>query len=176
MYNPLEKFKEIEVVISDVDGVFTNNQMLVTETGEFLRTFHVKDGLAVKKANQAGIRFFAITGGSSQGVKVRLDGLGFEEVHLGISDKLALYESIIEKHGLDEGKILYLGDDLPDYPVMRRVGMPVCPQDAVPEVLEVAQYVSPKPGGEGCIRDVLEKMLRIQGKWPLLGNSEPSDS
>jgi len=166
MYNPLEKFKEIETIICDVDGVLTNNQVFTTEEGELLRSFNVKDGYAIKKAIQAGIRFFAITGGRSQGVKIRLDQLGFTEVHLGISNKLLTYEKLVEEYELDEGKILYMGDDVPDYKVMRRVGLPACPQDAAIEVMDIALYISPFRGGDGCARDVIEKMLRIQEKWP----------
>ncbi len=166
MYNPLEKFKEIDTVICDVDGVLTNNQVLTTEEGELLRSFNVKDGYAIKKAIEAGIRFFAITGGRSQGVKIRLDQLGFTEVHLGISNKLLTYEKLVEQYRLDEGRIMYLGDDVPDYKVMRRVGLPACPKDAAHEVLDIALYISPLRGGAGFARDVIEKLLRIQEKWP----------
>ena len=165
--NTLEKFREIQVLLFDVDGVFTDSTVLVTETGEHLRSFHMKDGFAVRTATRSGLRLIAISGGRSQGVRIRLERLGFEQVFLGVEDKLACYEELIEKEGLDEGSILYMGDDLPDYPVMRRVGFPVCPADAVREIVEIAQYVSSKPGGQGCVRDVLEKVLRIQGKWPV---------
>ncbi len=166
MYNQLEKFREIHSVIFDVDGVLTNNQVLSLENGDLLRSFNVKDGLAIKFAVQEGIQLFAITGGRSEGVRIRLEGLGFQEIHSGTSDKLAVYKDLIERHQLDEGGILYIGDDLPDYPVMRRVGLPACPKDACPEVRGVAKYVSPFRGGEGCARDILEKLLRIQEKWP----------
>ncbi len=167
--NPLEKFREIETFIFDVDGVLTNNQVLVLEEGKLLRQMSIRDGFALKMAVQQGYRVCVISGGRSEGVRQRLLSLGLQDVYLGHSDKRDAFEEIIETYELDEGKILYMGDDLPDYPLMRRVGLPACPADAVPEVLEIAQYVSPLPGGSGCARDVIEKVLRLQGNW----KSEP---
>ena len=166
MINQLEKFKEIHTLFLDVDGVLTDNRVLAAEDGTLLRSFHIRDGLAIKLGVRAGLRFFAITGGHSQGVLRRLENLGFTEIRQNVQDKLQVYEELISSYKLEEGGILYMGDDIPDYPVMRRVGMPVCPQDAVREVLDLALYVSPLKGGEGCVRDVIEKLLHIQRKWP----------
>jgi len=174
MMNQLEVFGQIRSLIFDVDGVFTDNTVQAQPDGELLRTFNIRDGLAVKLGVRAGLRFFAITGGQSQGVEKRLKGLGFEDVQQGIQDKLAAFESLVETHSLDEAQILYMGDDLPDYPVMRRVGLPACPRDACREVLSISQYVSPHPGGHGCVREIVERLLRIQGKWPLMGEPEES--
>lgn len=164
--NPLEKFHEINCLIFDVDGVFTDGRVLVTESGAHLRQFHTRDGLAIKLAARAGLKCIAISGGQSEGVRIRLGNLGFEQVVLGVDDKMEVYEHLVESLQLDEGAILYMGDDLPDYPVMRRVGLPVCPRNAAPEVLELAQFVSSRDGGDGCVREVVEKLLRIQDKWP----------
>ncbi len=163
--NLLEPFKDIHTFIFDVDGVLTDGNLLITEDGELLRTMNVRDGYAMKRALDLGFRICIITGGNSVGVNKRLRALGIKEVHSGISDKIATYNQIVNNLGLDEGGILYLGDDIPDYEVMRRVGLPVCPNDAAPEIIDIANYISPYRGGQGCVRDVIEKVLRLQNKW-----------
>ncbi|TXB61983.1 KdsC family phosphatase [Phaeodactylibacter luteus] len=163
--NQLEQFRDVETFIFDVDGVLTNNQLLVTEAGELLRSMNVRDGYALKRAVQAGYQVAIITGGSSAGVAKRLQGLGITEIYSGISNKVEAYEDYIDRLGLDEGKILYMGDDMPDLPVMRRVWVPTCPSDAAPELFEAATYISPQPGGSGCARDVIEKVLKLNGDW-----------
>ncbi len=163
--NQLEKFGEIHTFIFDVDGVLTNNEILITENGELLRKMNVRDGYALKRAAQQGYHICIITGGRSEGVRKRLEGLGITEIFLNRSEKLEAYEEYISEYDLDPQGILYMGDDIPDYPVMRRVGLPTCPRNAIPEILEIAEYISPFDGGEGCARDVIEKVLRLQGKW-----------
>ncbi|MCB0654336.1 MAG: HAD-IIIA family hydrolase [Saprospiraceae bacterium] len=163
--NLLEAFKDIDTFIFDVDGVLTDSNFLITETGELLRTMNVRDGYAMKRALDEGYRICIITGGNSKGVTIRLKALGIEEVHSGIKNKISTYNQIVERLELEEGGILYMGDDLPDYEVMRRVGLPACPVDAVEEIREIANYISPFKGGMGCVRDVIEKVLRLQGKW-----------
>jgi 3-deoxy-D-manno-octulosonate 8-phosphate phosphatase (KDO 8-P phosphatase) len=163
--NQLEQFRQIEAFLFDVDGVLSPNQVLVTEEGYLLRQMSVRDGYAIRQAIMAGYKVGIITGGRSEGVRLRLQGLGVEDVYLGAQEKLAPYEHFIDKYGLDEAKVLYMGDDLPDYPVMRRAGFPVCPQDAAPEIIELALYISHLNGGDGCVRDVIEKVLRLAGRW-----------
>ncbi|MEM7573717.1 MAG: HAD-IA family hydrolase [Bacteroidota bacterium] len=166
--NELEKFHEIDTFLFDVDGVFTDSQLLVTENGELLRQMNVRDGYAVKLAIRQGYRVGIITGGSSEGVKLRLQGLGVRDIFLGISEKIAAYETYLERYQINlngEGRILYMGDDMPDYEVMRRVGLPCCPSDAAAEIVGICKYISPREGGKGCVRDVIEKVLKIQGKW-----------
>ncbi len=163
--NLLEAFKDIHTFIFDVDGVLTDGSLLITEKGELLRTMNVKDGYAMKHALDQGYRICIITGGNSVGVNNRLKALGITEIHSGISKKIATYNQVVEHLEIDEGGILYLGDDIPDYEVMRRVGLPVCPADAVQEIIEIANYISPFKGGQGCVRDVIEKVLRLQNKW-----------
>ena len=167
MINLLEPFNYIKTIIFDIDGVFTDSRVTIFEDGSLIRVMNIKDGFAVKQALNAGFRLIVITGGNSQGVVKRLKGLGIKEVYWGIHDKMAIYEEIVAKYSLDESQILYMGDDLPDYRVMRRVGLPVCPLDAVTEIVQIAQYISPLEGGAGCVRDVIEKTLRIQGAWPI---------
>ena len=163
--NQLEYFAQIEVFVFDIDGVMTNNEVLLLENGELVRKMNIRDGLAIKMAIQNGFRVAVISGGYSDGVRKRLESLGIEDIYLGVKNKLEVFESFIELYNVDPGKVLYMGDDLPDYPVLRRVGLPTCPVDAAPEVIEVAQYISPLKGGAGCVRDVIEKVLRLKGKW-----------
>ena len=163
--NMLERFADISTFFFDVDGVLTNNMILILEDGKLLRQMNVRDGLAIKMALQQGYRICIITGGRSEGVVERLRGLGIQDIHSGIADKLEVYEELKALYDLADEEILYMGDDLPDYTVMRRVGLPVCPADAAPEITELAHYISPLVGGAGCVRDVIEKVMRIQGKW-----------
>ncbi len=163
--NQLEQFREIEAFIFDVDGVLTDSRVLVLENGSLLRQMSIRDGYALKRAVQEGYGVCVITGGKSEGVKKRLENLGLEHVYLGVQDKLRVFERYIEENDIDPGKVLYMGDDLPDFPVMRRVGFPVCPKDAAHEMFTLAKYISPFRGGEGCVRDVIEKVLRLRGDW-----------
>lgn len=163
--NQLEKFREVHTFIFDVDGVLTDNQILITEEGHLLRKMNVRDGYAIKKAVREGYRVCIITGGNSEGVRKRLEGLGVTDIYAGKSEKMETFEAYVLQHDLDLHGILYMGDDFPDKPVMRRVGLPTCPNDAIPEILEFVDYISPFKGGDGCVRDVIEKVLKLQGKW-----------
>ncbi|KGE15210.1 KdsC family phosphatase [Sphingobacterium deserti] len=163
----LKQFAKIKAVVLDVDGVLTDGTVLVTETGEQLRRFSIKDGYAIQLAMKAGLQIIVISGGNSQGVLQRMRGLHVEEVHLGVADKLTLMQEIIARQGLHKEDIAFMGDDIPDLLCMKEVGLALCPQDAVDEIKNIAAYVSPYRGGEGCVRDVLEKILRLRGLWNL---------
>lgn len=163
--NHLEKFRDIHTFIFDVDGVLTNNEVLVLEEGQLLRKMNIRDGYALKRAVREGFRVCVITGGKSEGVRKRLEALGIPDVFLGRQEKLDTFKEYLTANDIDPAGVLYMGDDLPDYPLMRRVGLPACPQDAAPEILRIAVYVSHRKGGDGCVRDVIEKVLRLQGKW-----------
>ncbi len=163
--NYLEKFRDIETFIFDVDGVLTNSDLIVLESGKLLRKMSTRDGYAIKRAVQQGYNVCIITGGKSSGVVSRLQGLGVQHIYKGISDKLEALDEFVDTYDIDLGKVLYMGDDVPDLEVMRRVGLPACPQDAAHEIIEIAQYISVLKGGEGCARDVIEKVLRLHGKW-----------
>ena len=126
----------------------------------------------MKMALNANYRIIIITGGRSVGVVDRLKALGIEQVYSGVWNKIEKYDEILKLFDLNEEHILYMGDDLPDYPVMRRVGMPCCPADAVQEVKSISLYVSPRKGGDACVRDVIEKVLKLNGDWPIMGNAE----
>ncbi|MFZ4427330.1 MAG: KdsC family phosphatase [Saprospiraceae bacterium] len=161
----LELFRQVHTFIFDVDGVFTNNQMLVTDNGGFLRQMNVRDGYAVKIAVEQGYRVCIITGGKSEGVKNRFIDLGVTDIYLNRRHKMEAFEELVDLYDLDPQGILYMGDDLPDYPVMRKVGVPTCPFDAARELVPIAVYVSPLKGGQGCVRDVIEQVLTLHGKW-----------
>ena len=163
--NYLEKFKNIRTFIFDVDGVLTNSELIVLESGKLLRKMSVRDGYAIKRAIQKGYRVAIITGGKSEGVVARLRGLGVEDIHSGIDDKPDAYRELVYTYDLKPIEILYMGDDFPDIEVMHKVGVAACPQDAAHEVVEIADYISPLDGGKGCARDVIEKVLRLHGKW-----------
>jgi 3-deoxy-D-manno-octulosonate 8-phosphate phosphatase (KDO 8-P phosphatase) len=163
--NNLEVFRDIHTFIFDVDGVLTNSQVLVMQDGQLLRQMSIRDGYALRRAVEEGYRVIIISGGKSEGVRIRLQNLGVPDIYLGIDDKLDTYEELVDMYDLEEGGILYMGDDLPDYPVMRRVGLPCCPANAAREIKELAQYISPINGGDGCARDVIEKVLRLNEQW-----------
>lgn len=159
------KLKNVKCVVLDVDGVLTNGDILVTEEGNQLRTFNVKDGYAIQYAIKQGLDIFVITGAKCQGVKLRFEGLGVKETFLGISDKWTLLRELLEKYDYNTEEVLFVGDDMPDYVCMQKVGVAVAPEDAVEDIKKVSSYVSKLKGGEGVVREILEKLLRLQGKW-----------
>ena len=161
----LKKFAAIKAVVLDVDGVLTDGRLLVTEAGEQLRSFFVKDGYAMQLAIKMGLDIWVISGGKSDGVRKRLEGLGIQEIHLGVKNKMNVMTQLTEKHQLRLEDLMYVGDDMPDYDVMQVVGLAVCPSDAVDDIKTISHYMSPKRGGEGVVRDVLEKILKLQGRW-----------
>ncbi len=163
--NVLEFFKHITTFVFDVDGVMTDGTVLLLENGLQARQMHIKDGLALQMALKKGYRVIVISGGTSEPVIRRLQYLGIEEVHLGLKDKVMFLDGIREQYGLSWNEILYMGDDLPDIPVLEKVGLPCCPQDAVAEVKERSKYISSLEGGKGCVRDVIEKVLKLNGHW-----------
>ncbi|MDC1374608.1 HAD-IIIA family hydrolase [Polaribacter sp.] len=156
---------KITTFIFDVDGVLTNGTLTIMPDGELVRHMNVKDGYAMKTALKNGYRVCIISGGTNEGVRNRLAALGIEDIYLGAHNKIEQYQELVKKYNLMAENILYMGDDVPDYPVMKIVGLPACPNDAVTEIKEVANYISNKKGGEGCVRDVIEQVMRVQGKW-----------
>lgn len=163
--NQLEQFREVTTFIFDVDGVLTDNRILVLESGELLRQMNIRDGYALRRAVREGYNVCIITGGKSAGVRKRLEGLGVEHIYEGVEDKLEVYKKYVRERDIPADAVLYMGDDVPDYAVMRLVGLPACPRDAAHEMFELAKYISPFRGGEGCVRDVIEKVLRLNNQW-----------
>lgn len=161
----LEKLKHIKAILLDVDGVLTNGNLLLTESGEQLRQFNIKDGYALQLAVKRGIKIAALSGARSKGVEHRLRGLGIQDVFLGLDSKIEVYKNYLAKHNLATEEVLFVGDDMPDLQVMTMVGLAVCPADAVEEIKAISHYISPKNGGEGCVRDIVEKVLKIQNLW-----------
>lgn len=157
--------KNTKCVVLDVDGVLTNGEILVNEQGEQLRTFNVKDGYAIQYAAKQGLLIFVITGGRSQGVLKRMEGLRVPEVHLGVSDKLSLLQDLANRYDLLFEDIAFIGDDMPDYICMQQVGVAISPADAVEDIKKISHYVSARKGGDGVVREILEKILRLQEKW-----------
>ena len=160
-----EYLAQINTFIFDVDGVLTNGIVTVFPNGELVRHMNIKDGYALKAAVVAGLRVCIISGGTNEGVKIRLKNLGISDIYLGAHNKIKQYEELLSKYQLDPANIIYMGDDIPDIPVMKKVGISCCPADAVSDVKKVANIVSNKTGGEGCVRKIIEEILRLQGNW-----------
>jgi len=160
-----ELMNNITTFIFDVDGVLTDGTIHVTQTGEMLRNMNIRDGYAMKAAVENGYNVCIISGGSNEGVRVRLRNLGITDIHLGVSDKVEVFKEYIDIYNIDPEQVLYMGDDIPDYHVMKLTGLPTCPQNAVPEIKNISKYISHKEGGEGCVRDVIEQVMKVQHKW-----------
>lgn len=156
---------KINTLIFDVDGVLTNGMVTIMPNGELIRHMNIKDGYALKAAVDKGLNVCIISGGKNEGVRTRLANLGIKDIYLGAHDKIKQYKELVKKYDLKPENVLYMGDDIPDYPVMELVGLPSCPNDAAPEIQGISKYISYKKGGEGCVRDVIEQILRVQGKW-----------
>ena len=160
-----EYLNHITTFIFDVDGVLTDGTVLVTSSGELLRVMNTKDGYALKTAINAGYNVCIISGGTNEGVRARLKGLGVTDIYLGTHDKVEQMEEYMDMYNINAENVLFMGDDIPDYQVMKMVGLPCCPQDAVPEIKAISKYVSHKNGGKGAVRDVIEQVMKVQGKW-----------
>ena len=163
--NVLEFFKEVSTFVFDLDGVLTDGTVLVLNDGLQARQMHVKDGLALQMALKNGYNVIVISGGSSEPVIRRLQKLGVSEVYLDIKDKLLFLDEYLSNRRLGWQEVLFMGDDLPDLAILNKVAMPCCPADAVMEVKKVSKYISPVKGGYGCVRDVIEKVLKLNDNW-----------
>ena len=163
--NYKEKLRHISTFVFDVDGVFTDSSVLITTSGELLRKMSVRDGYAVKTAIDQGYRICVISGGSNEGVRKRLMGLGVTDIYLGKSHKKEVLEEYMDVYDIPAEEVLYMGDDIPDIPAMRGCGMVTCPQNAVPEVKAMSDYISHFNGGEGCVRDIIQQVLKVKGQW-----------
>jgi 3-deoxy-D-manno-octulosonate 8-phosphate phosphatase (KDO 8-P phosphatase) len=167
-----ELLNDITTFIFDIDGVLTDSSVHITETGEMLRIMNIRDGFALKAALESGYNVCIISGGKNEGVRIRLRNLGIHDIHLGSSNKVETFNEYIELYHIDPSKVLYMGDDIPDYHVMKLVGLPTCPQDASPEIKAISNYISHKKGGKGAVREVIEQVMKVQGKWHLYYNGK----
>ena len=165
MTNFKEDLKKVKAFVFDVDGVLSTQVLNLNVNGDPMRTANVKDGFALHQAVKAGYPIAIITGGDCPHVRKRFEKLGIKDIFMGSFDKVTPFKKWLEKTGFDAGEIMYMGDDLPDHPVMKHVGIPVAPADAAEEIKSLCKYISDKNGGQGCVRDVIEQVLRVQGKW-----------
>jgi 3-deoxy-D-manno-octulosonate 8-phosphate phosphatase (KDO 8-P phosphatase) len=156
---------KIRAIIFDLDGVLSASTISLGVDGSPLRTVNIKDGYAIQLAMKMGLRIAILSGCKIEAVRHRYEGLGMEDIFLGAAVKIQIYEQFLQKYGLKDEEIMFMGDDIPDLEVMRRVGCPVCPADACPEIKSVSLYVSQQKGGYGCGRDVIEQTLKAQEKW-----------
>jgi 3-deoxy-D-manno-octulosonate 8-phosphate phosphatase (KDO 8-P phosphatase) len=165
----MENFKvrlnKVKAFAFDVDGVFTDGQVYLFPGNEFVRSVNIKDGYAVQHCIKVGYPVAVISGGSSAEVAKRFKKLGVTDIYMRSSNKLEHYEDFRIKYGYEHEELLYMGDDIPDYEIMERVGVPTCPADAATEIKEKSIYISDKGGGNGCVRDVIEQVLRLHDKW-----------
>jgi 3-deoxy-D-manno-octulosonate 8-phosphate phosphatase (KDO 8-P phosphatase) len=168
----LEKLADIRTFIFDVDGVLTDSSVYILENGQLLRKMNVRDGYAIKYAIEQKYEVIIITGGNSQGVIKRLQDLGVKRIFSGVSRKLKILEELVHEQVIDLNHTLYMGDDLPDYDCMRSVHLSTCPANAATEIKTVSQYISPIVGGQGCVRDIIEKVLKSQNKWKISDNAQ----
>ena len=161
----LEKLEQVQLLVFDLDGVMTNGKILVMPNGEWIREMDIKDGYALQHAVKSGLKVAVITGSSSSPVKERLSKLGVELFFENTPQKSLVINKLLNELGIDKAFALFMGDDLPDLDAFQAVGIKTCPADAATELLQQADYISPKSGGHGCVRDIIEKVLRTQGKW-----------
>jgi 3-deoxy-D-manno-octulosonate 8-phosphate phosphatase (KDO 8-P phosphatase) len=165
----LDKFSNIKAFVLDVDGVLTDGSILVTEDGDQLRSMNIKDGFAMKCAVENGYKICIISGGTSEGVVKRLNKLGISDVFIGVKEKLHVFNDFIQKNNLAANQVAVMGDDVPDLTLLDACGLSTCPYDAVKNVLNKCDYISPVNGGKGCVRDLIEKTMNSQGTWPYNG-------
>ena len=161
----LHQFKNINTIVLDVDGVLTDGTLLVMPGGLMVRRMNIKDGYALQLAVKKGYHVAIISGGDSPEVKDRLLKLGVTDVYMKVHDKLSVLEEYLLLNGLDAAHTAYMGDDMPDLPLFEKVGLSCCPKDACMDVLDKAEYISNTNGGEGCVREIIEKVMKLQNSW-----------
>ncbi|MCK9155266.1 MAG: 3-deoxy-D-manno-octulosonate 8-phosphate phosphatase [Paludibacteraceae bacterium] len=165
-----ENLKNIKAFAFDVDGVLSSDRVSLHPNGEPMRVVNIKDGYAIQHAVKRGFPIAIITGGRTNSVRMRFEALGVKDIYMSSAYKMRDFLDFAQKNGLDPSEILYMGDDIPDFEVMKHCGYPCCPNDAAAEIRELSCYISPKDGGRGCARDVIEQVLKAQNKW--MDNSE----
>lgn len=165
MENFKSRLTRIKAFIFDVDGVLTDGSVTLMPDGEQVRVMNIKDGYALQLAVKKGYKVVIISGGRSEMVRKRLNGLGITDIYLGAHTKIEQYTELMELYALSPDEVLYMGDDIPDYEVMKQVGVPTCPKDSAPEIRNICIYVSDKRGGKGAVRDVIEQVLKVQNNW-----------
>ena len=165
MSNYKALLQEVDTFIFDYDGVMTDGKVILLEEGQPLRMANVKDGYVLQLVVKLGYHVVIISGGFSRSMENRFETLGIKDVYLGVKNKEVVLKEYLENHVIDPKHVVYMGDDIPDFKVMKMVGIPVCPADAAEEIKNISIYISDKTGGEGCVRDIIEQVLKVQGKW-----------
>jgi 3-deoxy-D-manno-octulosonate 8-phosphate phosphatase (KDO 8-P phosphatase) len=165
--NLIDQFKQVNTFILDVDGVLTDGTVYVFDNGEQVRRMSIKDGFALQLAIKKGYRILVISGGNSPAVTSRLKKLGITDIFMGVTDKRKIMLQYMSDHSIDRSQVLFMGDDIPDYVAMTEAGLACSPADAAPEIKKVATYISSVTGGKGCVREVIEKVLKLNGHWEL---------
>ncbi len=163
--NYKEILKNINTMIFDYDGVLTDGTVLTTENGEQYRTGYVRDGYALHLAVKKGYNVAIISGGTSDSINRRLESLNLTDIYTRVSNKIETFNHYLKQKNVDASQVLFMGDDIPDYKVMQMAGLPVCPADAAEEIKSISKYISSCKGGHGCVRDIVEQLMKIQGTW-----------
>ena len=163
--NLLSLFKSIKLFVLDVDGVLTDGSLLVLNDGQMARSMNIKDGYALQLALKKGYKILVISGGTSEAVKSRLEKLGISDISMSVLNKKEVLIKYVNGHGLAWPEVLYMGDDIPDLVPMQLARLACCPYDAVPEIKALSHYISPINGGKGCVRDVIEKVMKLNNDW-----------
>ncbi len=165
MSNFTEELQKIKAFVLDIDGVLSRQTISLDSNANPLRTINLRDGYALQLAARKGYSLCVISGNSSTAIHKRLASLGVKHIYLGIAEKAAVMKEYMEEEGLTKEQVMYMGDDIPDFRVMKMAGVAVCPSDADNEIKQISVYISDKKGGEGCVRDVIEQVMRLHGKW-----------
>lgn len=163
----LEKFKAVSTFVFDVDGILTDGTIWIHDNGEMVRRMNIKDGYALQLAIKKGYRVVVISGGDSPAVALRLQKLGISDIFMKVEDKVHIFLKYCADNSLQTGEVLFMGDDIPDHSVMQLAGLSCAPADAVAEIRQIAEYISPATGGQGCVREVIEKVLKLRGDWSI---------
>lgn len=163
--NLLEQFKKIKTFVFDLDGVLTDGSLMILPGNEFVRTMNIKDGYAIQLAVKKGYHVIVISGSVSKPCAERLEYLGVKNVYMKVKDKEDVLAQYLLAHQLQWEETLFMGDDLPDLEVMKQVGLAACPADAVAEIKAISKFISAIPGGKGCAREVIEKVLKLNDHW-----------
>jgi 3-deoxy-D-manno-octulosonate 8-phosphate phosphatase (KDO 8-P phosphatase) len=157
--------KKIKAIVFDVDGVLSAETITMSSEGEPLRTVNIKDGYAIQLAQKMGLRIAILTGGNTNAIRTRYENLGVQDIYMKCAVKITTFEEFLKKYNLSADEVIYVGDDIPDYEVMKRCGCPCCPADACSDIKAISLYISDRKGGYGCGRDIVEQVLKAQGKW-----------
>jgi 3-deoxy-D-manno-octulosonate 8-phosphate phosphatase (KDO 8-P phosphatase) len=160
-----ELLMNVKAFVFDYDGVLSDGSIITLSDGEAYRTTNVKDGYALQLARKKGYKVAIISGAEASNMVNRLKSLQITDIYLGVENKLKKFHEYLEQNSLDPSEVLFMGDDIPDYEVMLHAGVPACPFDASEEIQRISKYISHSPGGKGCVRDVIEQVLKVQGKW-----------